>query len=242
MSGNRLVIIMARSKPNIFADQPAYPQLVAHLAKEEAFQEVEWEYELGVLVDTLCPRGNRAYGENRIEKLAAAVGGDSLLARRLWYARKLPAAISRQDLQALLRYAKKKNFILTNSHVLTLEVYKDDEERMTIARLAIANRWSVRALRREIYARQGRRKGVGPPLAQARSRQDALSEMRESCESWLLRYEQRWFGGEGVCLTQPLRRSERESFSEQYIEVEELLTQLERAAADARRKMAKVRH
>ena len=90
---------MAKKKSTLAAKRE-FSQLRRELDKRNS-TSIMSVHKVGLLVDALCPREKRAYGQKNIERLATELGGDATLANRLWSARKLAVAIPKDYLDSL---------------------------------------------------------------------------------------------------------------------------------------------
>jgi hypothetical protein len=188
-----------------------------------------------MLVDQLCPRERRAYGEGNIQRLAVELGHGLTLANKLWNARKLGVALTRSELLGLQKAAKKNDFGLTSSHVLSLVTIKEAENLSDWAAKCIDQKWTVKQLRREIHRVQGKRSHGRAPIVELPSPEDALDDLEERTRSWLARYDNAWFGSAEAKLSTSFELSVADQASmERLQEIEGLLLSMQKAAANAR--------
>lgn len=212
------------------------------LNDSETVRDVLWEHEVGLLVDQLCPRGKRAYGQGNIQRLAVELGQGLTLANKLWNARKLGAALSKGELVDLHREAKLSDFNLTASHVLSLVTIKEAKDLTQWAAKCIEQKWTVKQLRREIHRVQGKQSRGGAPVVELPSAADALDDLEERTRSWLARYDQAWFGNTEAKLSTSIELSRNDEASEGRLkEIEDLLLVLQKSAANARAQLRKRR-
>lgn len=226
-----------KAKSRTAAEKRAYEQLQRHLETPVRLRDIRWEYRLGVLVGTLCPRGNRAYGKNVIRSLVEELGVDPGIDNHFWCARKLADAIDEDELLELDERAIANRFVLSVSHGLALVTLKDEEQRRELADRCIAEKWSVRELRNEIHARQGKIAGGGAPLGQMKSRSESLEDFVNFTSGWISRYRQRWFDGSKTSISANLTKTELRKHEEQLVEAEELLKQMQRLAKSGQGKL-----
>lgn len=229
-----------KTKPT-FAGLPGFEPLKQHLSTPIADRGVEWEHQLGELVDKLCPRGKRAYGAGGIETLAEELDAQHISPNRLWLARKLAIAVSRSELKRLTQLAANCGFALGSSHVLSLAAVKDSAERESLGIRCIEREWTVVQLRREIQMRQGKLSGGGTKVRQVRSVDEALLDLIERSKTWLSRYEQAWFGESAKSLSRPMSRAATERLSGKLDEAISVLAELQKAAESARRRLRQQR-
>jgi len=228
---------MAKKKRSRFTGKPAFARLQRHLLAPEAERGVEWEHQLGTLVDHLCPRGTRAYGQGHIQALAAELGRELASANKLWNARKLAAAIPRDDLVKLLRSANKRGFGMSATHILALASVKDVADRKKLGTQCVDGAWSVVQLRREIHKVQGKQSQGGVSVSQPRSVDQALAEVLERSKDWINRYEQAWFAPGPKGLLRPMSRAAVDRLADDLDDAIDLLRELRDAADFARRRL-----
>lgn len=226
---------MAKKKTSSLDKNPVFLRLKRMLSDPETVRDVIWEHEVGQLVDRLCPRGKRAYGQGKIQQLAVELGQGLTLANKLWNARKLGVALTRDELVDLNREAKRTNFKLTASHVLSLVTINEAQDLAHWAARCIEQKWTVKQLRREIHRVQGKRSHGRAPVVGLPSPADALDDLEERTRSWLARYDQAWFGStEAKLSTLPELLVTDEKSKERLKEIEDLLLVLRKSAANAR--------
>jgi len=232
---------MAAKTDAKFSGKPAFNTLREHLLVPEGNRDVEWEYHLGVLVDDLCPRGHRAYGQGNVQALADELGPAFTSANKLWNARKLGIAMPGKELRGLLKKAKKASFELTASHLLSLVVVKKEEERATLGSQCVDQRWGVKQLRREIHRLQGKQSLGGAPVAKLGSIDDTLQDLVDHSRNWINRYNQAWFGEGSGGLSRPLSQAASARLASQLDDAAAELLKLRQAADKGRRRLRALR-
>ena len=226
---------MSPSNRKCFADKPAFARLLGHFQVAESQRGVQWEHQLGMLVNELCPRNVRVYGQHSIELLAKELAAPSYNSNRLWLSRKLSEAIAATDLTQLVGKADKSGFNFTISHVLSLVSIKDDDERIAVGKLCVERQWGVKQLRREIHRRQGKKSQGGLSLAEPENVDVALQDLLERSRDWLNRYEKIWFAGGTGCLARPMSKAAATRLEQELEDAEKVLREM-RAAVDIARK------
>lgn len=232
---------MAATQPPKFAGKPAFNRLRKHLLIPESNRDVEWEHGLGLLVDELCPRDKRVYGEGSIQTLADELGSELTSANKLWNARKLGVAIPPRELASLQRKAKQAAFELSASHILALVTVLDPAERVALGYRCIEQKLGVKHLRYEIHRVQGKRSGGGAKVLKPASVEEALQDLVDRSKAWLSRHEQAWFADEPGSLSRPLPKATKDRLAGKLDESLAVLLELRQAADAARRRLSELR-
>ena len=224
---------MATKKRDGFAGLPAFRRLKKHLRAEDSERSPIWEYELGQLVDALCPSHERAYGENRIDKLKKDLGGGTTLRNRLWNARNFFKKQERKDVSRLMTEASKRGYTLGVTHMMVITSVDEPDAREQVAKDCIAGKWSLRRLRRTVQELRGKRSAGGASLVRPASVEEALPQITEKSRDWLKRYKEVWFQQEDAVFSDDLTRKSARDASDQLQEAKDAVDELRKSVTVA---------
>ena len=229
---------MARKRSHVFNHRQEFDVLKDYLCTQPMRPDVAWEYRLGAMVQALCPKEKRQYGEGHIDTLAHELGGDKNLANKLWLARNLNVAYGRKEITQLIKAAAASGIHLGINHAIALARLKDKQQREQVTERCITEGWSVRRLRREVQQLLGGKKsGGGIDLVPLKSSEDALHDLLARTNDWLNRYKKLWFLAPKAKLASPFSKKTAARLATQLQEAEDALSELRDAADFARQSL-----
>lgn len=242
----------AKSEPPL-RQRPAFKRL-SRLLNQPTPHDIDWYYQVGEVVESLCPSENRGYRKGPIPMLAAKLPAGRKSASTeglLRSSRRFFRVFDRNTVKRLSRLASTPGNRLNWWHARVLgSLYgppKDlhgplKKKFWVLAEKCTKEHWSVQRLREEVIELRGLEPTTrGAKLRKPNTLSDGLWQLNSECRRWLKHYDEVWFSDSESVFKHLPKRRKADGLAARLDEAVELLTELSRLADKARQQLKPIK-
>ncbi len=157
------------------------------VTSDQKAQRLRAYHAIGSVVAEVVP-GRASYGDDRLSKLAEAIGYKAAALTKL---RAFASCYNQQDLSQLCKLADHVSW----SHVQLLLSISDKSKRTTLQQSIVNNGWSKEQLRQAMKAKSTDRHAGGRPLSRPTDPEAGLRQIDEESERWIRLCREIWMEG-----------------------------------------------